>query len=167
MGKKRKGLKGVIPKKIAGVKVPKAVRSGRFGELLASKTGQAVIAQAILGAGAVATGFKAKDDPKVREAAKDAKHKVADTAGDAAGAAGDMTATLAFALGEAARSFADALKRHGGEPRSFQPESQADVAADDAALAWAPYGGGPDAGQAAHKGGGRKKQSTALEAGPR
>jgi hypothetical protein len=122
MGKKRKGLKGVIPKKIAGVKVPKSVRQGRFGELLASKTGQAVIAQAILGAGAVAAGLKAKDSPTVREAAHDAKHKVKDTAGDATGAAGDMTATLAFALGEAARSFADALRRHG-ESRSFAPES--------------------------------------------
>src|SRR5688500_757547 len=73
MAKSKKKAKSFLPKKIGGVKVPKSVRRGRFGELLASRTGQALIAEAVLGAGAIAAGLKAKDNPKVRELAHDAK----------------------------------------------------------------------------------------------
>ena len=124
MAKKRKS-KDLFPKKIAGVKVPKKVRQGRFGELLASPTGQALIAQAVAGAGAIAAGLKAKDSPKIRRAAHNAKDALADTGDDARGKAGEikdkageMSASLAYAIGEAARTFADALQR--GEPRTFQ-----------------------------------------------
>ena len=133
MAKKSKKSKGLIPKKIAGVKVPKKVRKGRFGELLASKTGQAVIAQAILGAGAVAAGLKAKDDPKVQAAAKDTKRKLA---GKAQGATADAGAAFAYALGEAARSFAEALRK--GEP-ARGPASQ-----DEEAATWTPDYGAPE-----------------------
>lgn len=71
MAKSKKKTKSVIPKRIAGVKVPKKVRYGPFGELLASKTGQAVIAKAILGAEAEAAAPKAKSRRKARPA-KDA-----------------------------------------------------------------------------------------------
>src|SRR5262245_2250095 len=83
MAKRRKSSKGLIPKRIAGVRVPKSVRKGRFGELLASRTGQALIAQAILGAGAVAAGLKAKDSPKVRNAAAEARDRVVEAGRDA------------------------------------------------------------------------------------
>ena len=39
--------KNFLPKKIAGVKVPKAARKGRFGELLASPAGQSALAEAV------------------------------------------------------------------------------------------------------------------------
>ncbi|MBW8815948.1 MAG: hypothetical protein JF588_21230 [Caulobacterales bacterium] len=123
MSKKRKDL---FPKKIAGVKVPKSVRRGRFGEFLASPTGQAMIAQAVVGAGAVAAGLKAKDSPKVRKLAHDAKHKVADSAGDAADNAGEATSSLAFALGEAARSFADAIRRSDRHDSAVPGAAEAD-----------------------------------------
>jgi hypothetical protein len=137
MAKSRKKSKGLIPKRIAGVKVPKKVRKGRFGELLASKTGQAVIAQAILGASAVAAGLKAKNDPKVRKAAKDAKQRAADTAHDAKLATGEAGSTLAYALSEAAKTFAEALR---GEPRSF-------AAQGDAETVWTPDYGAPAGGE--------------------
>jgi len=95
MAKSRKTSKGLIPKRIAGVKVPKAARKGRFGELLASKTGQAMIAKAILSAGAAAAGLKAKKSPKVRKFAGDAKHKVADAGQDAADYGAPETASPA------------------------------------------------------------------------
>ena len=136
MAKSRKKSKGLIPKRIAGVKVPKKVRKGRFGELLASKTGQAVIAQAILGAGAVAAGLKAKDNPKVRAAAKDAKHKIADTAEGATEDAGSAGSAFAYALGEAARSFAEALRR--GEP------ARTTAAAEEEANRWTADYGAPE-----------------------
>lgn len=133
MAKSRKKSKGLIPKRIAGVKVPKKVRKGRFGELLASKTGQAVIAQAILGAGAVAAGLKATDDPRVRKAARKAKEEVAHTAHDAKQATSEAGSTLAYALTEAARAFAEALR---GEPRSFAGRG-------DAETTWTPDYGAP------------------------
>jgi len=137
MAKSKKKSKGLIPKKIAGVKVPKKVRRGRFGELLASKTGQAVIAQAILGAGAVAAGLKAKDSPKVRSAARDAKHKVAEKADGAAHDAGAAGSAFAYALGEAARSFAEALRQ--GEPKRREGSR------DEEPAKWTPDYGAPDA----------------------
>lgn len=150
MAKKQKKAKGLIPRKIAGVKVPKAVRKGRFGELLASKTGQAIIAQAILGAGAVAAGVKAKDSPKLRKYAKGAKETVAETTHDAGRQARDVSSNLAYAVGLAARAFADALKR--GEPRSFTaPEPEAER--------WTPDYGGPEPGA-------RRKAATAVQTEP-
>jgi hypothetical protein len=162
MAKSKKKSKSFLPKKIGGVRVPKSVRKGRFGELLASRRGQALIAEALLGAGAVAAGLKAKDEPKVRHAVHDAKAKLAH-AGDGAGRDLHLAGGgLAYALGEAARSFAEALRRHDGgqgaggqEPRSF--------AGAEAEAAWQPYGGEP---ATAAEETSDKKQSTAYEAGP-
>ena len=135
MAKNRKKTKGLIPRKIAGVKVPKSVRKGRFGELLASKSGQALIAQAILGAGAVAAGIKAKDSPKVRKFTADAKHRFEDAGQGAKDNTADAGSTVAYAFGEAARTFVEALRR--GENRSF-------AAAEDAETAWTPDYGAPE-----------------------
>jgi hypothetical protein len=111
MSRKKKKSKSLLPKRIAGVKVPKAVRKGRFGELLASKTGQALIAEALMAAGGVAAAKKASDSPEARSFVHDAAETVR-RAGDTdkvdAGSARDV---LAYALGEAARSFADALRQ--------------------------------------------------------
>jgi hypothetical protein len=134
MAKSRKKSKGLIPKRIAGVKVPRKVRKGRFGELLASKSGQAVIAQAILGAGAVAAGLRASKDPKVRKMARKAGHEVSDTAHDASHVTAEAGSTLAYALGEAARTFAEALR---GEPSSFARRN-----ADE--TEWTPDYGAPE-----------------------
>jgi hypothetical protein len=41
-----KKSRSFLPKRIAGVKVPKKARKGRFGELLVSPSGQAAIAEA-------------------------------------------------------------------------------------------------------------------------
>ena len=136
MARKSKKAKGLIPKRIAGVKVPKKVRKGRFGELRASKTGQAVIAQAILGAGAVAAGLKTKDDPKVKAAAKDAKRKVAGKVKGASADAGAAGAAFAYALGEAARTFAEALRK--GEP------ARGPASKDEEAATWTPDYGAPE-----------------------
>ncbi|MGA0607045.1 hypothetical protein ACO2Q0_13710 [Phenylobacterium sp. VNQ135] len=156
---KKKSAKGggALPKRIAGVKVPKAVRKGRFAELLASRQGQHLIAEAILGAGALAAGMKAKDDPKVRRMAGNAKDSVVQAGGDTAGALGGASTTLAFALAEAARAFAEALRSGGpSEPRSFRPD-------DAEAEAWTPDYGAPEH---AAEGKPRKKQPTAPNAQP-
>lgn len=150
MAKKRK-TKDLFPRKIAGVKVPKKVRQGRFGELLASPTGQALIAQAVVGAGAIAAGLKAKDNPKVRRVAHKAKQALTDTGGEAKDRAGDAGSNLAFALSEAARTFADALR--GGEPRTFTSGDDHDGGDDQGA--WSGHYGAP----ARSEGDGKKQPS--------
>ncbi|RAK50882.1 hypothetical protein [Phenylobacterium deserti] len=109
----KKSKKHALPKRIAGIKIPKAVRKAPIGELLASKAGQALIAEAVMAVGAVAGG-KSASNPKVRRAADKTARGVKDV-GAGAGAAGGV---LAYALGEAARSFVDALRegRDHGEP---------------------------------------------------
>jgi hypothetical protein len=123
----KKKSKSFLPKRIAGVKVPKAVRKGRLGELLASKTGQTLIAEAIMAAGAVGGAKKINDSPKARSFIADTAERVRSP--------GDMAqsgAVLAYALGEAARSFAEALRR-GPDEREVGGE-----------MAWTPDYGAPE-----------------------
>jgi len=103
---KKKSKKGGLPKRIAGVKIPKAVRKAPIGEILASKAGQTLIAEAVMAVGAVAGAKKAGDSRKVQRAAGKAAEGVHDAGAGAAAASG----VLAYALGEAARSFVDALR---------------------------------------------------------
>lgn len=128
MAKKSKGL---LPKRIAGVKVPKKVRKGRFGELLASKTGQALIVQAIIAAGAVAGAKKAAGDPKARGAIADLAGKVKSAGEDAGDQVAETSSAVTYALGEAARTFAEAL--HRGGPASEEATSWEAAGADEQA----------------------------------
>ncbi|RAK61437.1 hypothetical protein DJ021_17325 [Phenylobacterium hankyongense] len=151
-----KKTKSFLPKRIAGVKVPKSVRKGRLGELLASRTGQALIAEALMAAGAVGAAKKTADSPKAQHLMADAADKMKTLGGDAKHKAGDAKdkveeagSTFAFALGEAARSFAAALDRHNGIPH--------DGDLSGASETWTPDYGGPDDG---------KKKQAAPEAGP-
>ena len=103
MGKKSKAL---LPKRIGKVKVAKSVRKGALADVLTSKAGQALIAQAILALGAVAT-VKLKKSRKARSAVAAGKIKGEKVGLDASAA----TATLTYALGEAVRSFSEAVHR--------------------------------------------------------
>jgi hypothetical protein len=112
----KKKHKSLLPKRIAGVKVPKAVRKGRFGELLASQTGQALIAEAILAAGALGGVKKASDAVADKADAQGGFRNLAENLGaelkaNASGGKDAATAgaILAVAFGEAARAFVRAL----------------------------------------------------------
>jgi hypothetical protein len=151
MAKTKKKAKSFLPKRIAGVKVPKSVRKGRLGEMLASRTGQALIAEAIMATGAVAVAKKASDSPKARGFIHNAAERVrnaGDEAGHDAGVAGGV---LAYALGEAARSFADALKR-GGDDAGLRTGGE---------MAWTPDYGAPEPRTDA-----KKKPASSREAAP-
>jgi hypothetical protein len=129
MSKKSKRL---LPKRIAGVKVPKKVRKGQVGEVLASKTGQALIAEAVMAVGALAAA-KAKDSPKVRGALASAKDKVLKARDHAGHDVGATRATLTYALGEAVRSFSDALRdRSDGRAPSSRTAARVEAGAVDA-----------------------------------
>lgn len=105
--------KRALPKRIGGVKVPKTVRKGRLGALLASKAGQALIAEALMAAATVVVAKKAKA-AKGPDKSKSAGEKVRDGGKAKAAKAGAASAALTYALGEAVRSFSDALR--AGEP---------------------------------------------------
>lgn len=113
MAKKKHKAKNHLPKRIAGVKVPKSVRQGRFGQLLASRTGQLLIAEAIMVAGAAAGAKKGAKETGAGRFLTDAARHLQDR-GDMDKALGPAGGAIAYAVGEAVRSFADALR--SGEP---------------------------------------------------
>lgn len=97
--------KTVLPKRIAGVKVPKALRSaGGLGALLASPVATALLVDA-------GEAILAKQSKKGSTARKLAKKFSASGEG-ATHQAGAAPAALAYALSEAARAFMAALKEH-------------------------------------------------------
>ncbi|MFC3077915.1 hypothetical protein ACFODL_07435 [Phenylobacterium terrae] len=109
--KKSKKKKGVVPKRIAGAKVPKRLRRDLDG-VLSSPMGRNILADALVAAGAAVVGTQAKKNSKTRRFLRD--HPPAEAphaAQDAAGAVASGSSALAFALGEASRSFVDALHR--------------------------------------------------------
>jgi len=116
MGKKSKNA---LPKKIAGVKVPKSIRKGRFGEFLTSPAGQKLVAEAIVAVGAVAGARKAAKSDTAKDLAGAAKDKAADLKDSAKGLradarASDASGVIAYAVGEAVRSFTDAIRSRDG-----------------------------------------------------
>ena len=118
MGKKSKS---VLPKKIAGVKVPKAIRKGQVGEFLTSPTGQKLVAEAIVAVGAVVSARKAAKSDTAKQVGAAAKEKLTDAKDGAKDAATAGSGVIAYAIGEAVRSFTDAVRSHrSDEPESFR-----------------------------------------------
>lgn len=117
-----------LPKRIAGVKIPKAVRKGALGDFLGSKTGQALIAQAVMAASAALVAkHEAEPGSTTRKAGRGAKAAVK-SAGDVVDAAGGGTAalapaTLAYAFTEAARTFAEVLRGRQAPATSEAPDA--------------------------------------------
>ena len=123
MGKKSKS---VLPKRIAGVKVPKSIRKGRFGEFLATPTGQKLVAEAIMAVGAVAGARKAAKSDKAKDLADSAKDKALDLKVDARDRASDASGVIAYAIGEAARSFSDAIRRQDRQANDIEDHGSED-----------------------------------------
>lgn len=99
--------KGKLPKRIAGVKIPKKLRK-RGGEL-AVLLANPLVAD-IVAAGLLIAADRIARKPKVKKAGKAAKHAVEDTAQ----AAGEGTASVASLLAYAAREGARAIKANAG-----------------------------------------------------
>jgi len=104
--KAKKGSgKDALPKTVAGVKVPKAVRkSSSIGTLLSSGLGREILADALIAAAGAAAAALTRT-----RAAREAGSAVADAGSTAASATGDAVQTAAGAVAtvvtEAARSF--------------------------------------------------------------
>jgi len=98
-----------LPKRVAGVKIPKIVRKGPLGHFLNSKAGQLVIAETLVAAAAAFTAVKADEGTVAGETVR---HPL-DTArrvGHALTSAGaDESDRLAHAFRAAGRAFREAL----------------------------------------------------------
>jgi len=99
-----------VPKRIAGVKVPKALRRG-LRDLAASQHGKTVLVEALAAVGAALAATQAKPGSPTRKlAAKQATNVEGAAKGLRAKAAATRSATAA-ALEDAARSFTETLRR--------------------------------------------------------
>jgi len=112
-----------VPKKVVGVKIPKAVRKGPIMDFVNSTTGRVLIAQALTAAiGALAYKHA---DPETRERLRGKVRKGAD---DARHLMSRSTARLSFAFGEAVNAFRTALD----QPESNElAESETPPAGED------------------------------------
>src|SRR5689334_22447736 len=105
-----------LPKRIAGIKIPKGIRKGPVMKFLNSPPGQVVLAQALLVIGGAFAVEKAQDDDGTlhpMDALKDATRNIGNRA-DFAGA----KLTRAFAA--AAHAFRDVME--SDDDRSFEHE---------------------------------------------
>jgi len=101
-----------VPKRIAGVKLPKSLRQG-LRDLAASQNGRAVLVEALAAAGAAVAAAQAQPGSKTRKAAAKAEPKLTAAADELRSHAADARAATVAALEDAARSFTDALRRRG------------------------------------------------------
>jgi hypothetical protein len=108
-----------VPKRVAGVKIPKAVRKGPVMDFVNSKTGRALLAEALTAAIGVLAFQRASADTRDR-----VRDKIKKGAGETGDALKRSTARLSFAFGEAVTAFRTALDV---EPN---PESAAEGLAD-------------------------------------
>ena len=111
-----------VPKRVAGVKIPKAVRKGPVMDFVNSKAGRVLSAQALTAAIGVLAYKQAS--PETRARVRDTVKNGADETTDALKR---NTARLSVAFGEAVTAFRTALNQPAGEPDA---ESAARALAD-------------------------------------
>lgn len=117
-----KNKKHRLPKRIAGVKIPKAIRKSGVGDFLASPGGKAVLAEVAVAAGALFAAKEAIPESDQRRMARGAR-KGLDHVGDAAmakvsqagDAVSDASQRYVYAFREAAEAFRAALRRYDAQ----------------------------------------------------
>jgi hypothetical protein len=101
-----KKAKTKVPKKVAGVKLPKAMRKSAIGTLLASQLGREILADALIAAAGAAAAALVKHRPTAGQVTGTGK-AVADAGANAAGttrdAVQDAAGVVAGIVTEAAR----------------------------------------------------------------
>jgi hypothetical protein len=125
-----------VPKRVVGVKIPKAVRKGPVMDFVNSKAGRMLIAEALTAAIGV-FAYKHTDQQTLKRGGD----KLKEGADQTREAVARNTARLSLAFGEAVTAFRTALTEPGGEPSL--------PAADDRAA---------QAGSAEDRDGGKKKR---------
>lgn len=115
-----------LPKRVAGVKIPKTIRKGPVADFINSSAGKLLIAEALIAviglfAAKHVDGAAASDTLKnPGDAVKRIGRNMAARGEDAQVALTRSTARLQFALGEAVRAFREALAEPGmvGSPNA-------------------------------------------------
>jgi hypothetical protein len=108
--------KNKVPKRIAGAKLPKALRRG-LRDLAATQEGRAALGEALAAAGAALAGGEAQPPSKTPRAAKPGP-KVKGATDASSDQAPDTQAATVAAFESAARAFTQALRREGGTATS-------------------------------------------------
>lgn len=105
MARKKKKTKSLLPKRIAGVKVPRALRKGRAGRFLTSPLGLALLSEAAMAASAAYVAKKGTEPSsavrRLASAARDEMESLA-TEARARGQASSEVLKEAFAAASAA-----------------------------------------------------------------
>lgn len=112
--------KGKVPKKIAGVKVPKALRKGPASSLLESPVAREILADVLVAAATAAAAALVKNRSTKRQVAK-AGEAAVDAGVDAATATREVVQSAAGAVTDAARRILpESLMgdENGGESRT-------------------------------------------------
>ncbi|HEY8615158.1 hypothetical protein [Phenylobacterium sp.] len=109
-----------VPKRLAGVKVPKPVRKG-LKSLAKSQTGRTLIAEALLAAGAALAAVEAQPGSKARKGGKAAARKLKPAAIAATALAATAPGSLSAAFERATRSFIEALRTERRPPDASPP----------------------------------------------
>jgi hypothetical protein len=126
MAKSKGKSKIKVPKRVAGVKIPKAVRKGPVVDFVNSSAGRLLIAQALTAAVA-AVAIKESDSPtgeRIKVGARSAEKAVKEN-----------TARLGHAFAEGVRAFREALGNPNIAPGADVPEIDLDTETVDDTLA--------------------------------
>jgi hypothetical protein len=105
-----KKVKIKLPKRVAGLKIPKVVRKGPIGQFLNSGAGQVLLGETLVAAAAIFTATKTDEDSPVAEGLRhpvDSTRRLSHALSDAGS---DQTERLAYAFKEAGRAFREALQ---------------------------------------------------------
>ena len=105
---KQAGIK--LPKRLAGIKIPKAVRKGPLGQFLNSHAGQVILAEAVVAAAAVFTAAKADEDSPVADGLRHPVEGARHLGQVVAMTSADHSERLAHACHAAGRAFREALR---------------------------------------------------------
>jgi hypothetical protein len=104
-----------VPKRIAGVKIPKTIRNGPVRSFLNSYSGQLLVAEAVLVAGAATmpdgTDPDSASGRAVRRRWRQIKNAAQTVEGRSLGDLGQDGDRIRFAFGEAIRAFRERLAR--------------------------------------------------------
>ena len=111
MSKKRKKVS--VPKRLAGVKIPKPVRRS-LRSFAGSQDGRTILGEALLAAGAAIAANQARDGSATRAAIGKHAPRLKAKARDKAAAIRGSAASVGLAFEAASRAFTEALRR--GEP---------------------------------------------------
>jgi hypothetical protein len=121
-----KKLKLKLPKRVAGVKIPKSVRKGPVGQFLNSGAGQVLVAQALVAAAGALAVSKTDPDSRIGDLIHHPVDATRRGGRRAARRDADQAARVSYALREAAQAFRDAMEtgspaeREWREPPSAQ-----------------------------------------------